>query len=193
MVAHDASDSVAQELIRRDNLKNQNHFSILKCVLFNGGIFTSIYRPRIGQELLRTQFVGPYFANYFFQYFFFKPMFAAIFGSLNQPTSTDLYDFYLTIKYNHGNQVLPRTIRYMNEREQYGDVWIDALNETVVPVLFIFGPADPINPKDKFPLQMKRDLPFVKLAILSDLVGHYPQWEDPFTVFAIIKEFLFGK
>lgn len=78
----------------------------------------------------------------------------------------------------------------MNEREQYGDVWLDALNETVVPVLFIYGPADPINPKEKFPVHMKHNLPFVKLAVLSDLVGHYPQWEDPFTVFGIIKKFL---
>ena len=179
-----------EELLRREN-QNQNHFSIVKCVLLNGGIMTSIYKPRLGQDILRTQVVGSIFAKYLINYQVFKWSFAPIFGSLNPPNSSDLNDFYLAIKYNRGNEILPRTIAYMTEREHYGAIWLDALNETAVPVTFIYGPADPINPSDKFPYLMKRELPFVKLAVLSDFVGHYPQVEDPFTVFSIIKNFFF--
>lgn len=145
------------------------------------------------QELTRTQLIGKYASKYFFHYFTFKHSFKSIFGSLNPPNTSDLYDFYLTIKFNKGNEVLWQTIQYMNERDQYGEVWYDALNETSIPVMFIYGPADPINPREKFPQKMRVDLPYVKLSILSELVGHYPQFEDPFTVFELMKNFFFNK
>lgn len=78
----------------------------------------------------------------------------------------------------------------MKEREEFGSIWYDALNETSLPVLFIYGPDDPINPRDKFPQKLREDLPRVKLSILSEMVGHYPQFEDSFTVFQLIKNFL---
>jgi pimeloyl-ACP methyl ester carboxylesterase len=190
LVAHDVSDTVAQELLRRDNLKNQNHFKINKVILMNGGIFTSIYKPVLMQHILRNRLLKDVSARHFFKYFLFKHSFSRIFGSLNPPSDAELFDFYMNIKYKRGNQILPLTIEYMNERDQYGDVWIDALNETVLDVHFIFGPADPINPRDKFISKLRSDLPNVKLSMLSEMVGHYPQFEDPFTVFQLIKSLI---
>jgi pimeloyl-ACP methyl ester carboxylesterase len=96
----------------------------------------------------------------------------------------------LSIRYNHGNRVLPLTINYMEEREQYGNIWYDALNETSLPVLFIYGPADPINLREKFLQKLRQDLPKIKLNVLSDMTGHYPHFEDCFTVFQLISKFL---
>ncbi|CAF0892589.1 unnamed protein product [Brachionus calyciflorus] len=189
LIAHDVGDTVAQELIRRDNLLNQNHFKILKLVLLNGGIFSDSYKPVITQEILRTKYLNKITSKYFFKHLFFKYSFSKVFGSLSPPTHVDLLDFFNSIRYNDGNLVLPLTIEYMNERTQYNDVWLDALNETMVPTLFIYGPADPINMRSKFPQKIRTELPNVKLNILSDLVGHYPQYEDAFTVFELIKNF----
>lgn len=189
LVAHDISDSVAQEIIRRDNIKNQNHFSLEKVVLLNGGIMQEIYKPLFSQQILRTNYFKNIFAKYFFRFSIFKFSFKKVFGELSPPNERDLYDFYLGIKYNFGNEKLPLTIEYLNERTQYGDVWYDALNETSIPIMFIYGPADPINPRDKFPQLLRIDLPKVKLTVLSDLVGHYPQYEDPFTTSELIKKF----
>lgn len=185
------ADSVAQELLRRENLKNHNHFHIVKCLLMNGGIMTSIYKPILSQHILRTPKLGHYIAKYLFSYYTFAWSFVTVFGSIRPPNGTELSDFYSAIRYNRGNEVLSLTIGYMNERDHYGDVWIDALNETAVPVVFVYGPADPINPAASFPARMRRDLPRVKLAVLSELVGHYPQFEDPFTVFGILDSFFF--
>lgn len=188
-ISHDMGDSVLQELIRRATLNNQNHFKISQAVLLNGAIMTDIIKPTLGQHLLRIKFVNKLVVNFFFKYQLMKPSFSSIFGSLNKPSSSELYDFYLTIRYNNGYLNLPKTIQYMTEREHYGHVWYDALNETSIPCMFIFGPADPINPREKFISKFKIDLPTVKLAILSDLIGHYPQYEDPFTVFELVKSF----
>lgn len=190
LIAHDMSDSVAQELLRRDNLDNQNYFTVDKCALLNGGIFTEIYKPLFMQGvLLKNNFISKLTAKHF-NYFMFAPTFRKIFGSLITLSKAELYDFYLSIVYNNGNRVLPLTIQYMNDRLQYDQVWRDALNETQIPTAFIYGPADPINPKRAFIEKMQTDLPRVKLHVLSDLVGHYPQFEDPFTVFQIIQKFL---
>ena len=190
LIAHDVGDTVAAEIIRRDNLKNRNHFKLVKAVLLNGGIITSVYKPILSQKVLRASPLNFVFAKYLFKSILFQHSFKQVFGQFNQPNSTDLKDFYYTIKYNKGNQVLPLTIEYMTEREQYGDVWYDALNETSLPLMFIYGPADPINPYSTFPQKLKTDIPKIKLMVLSDLVGHYPQYEDSFTVFELIKSFL---
>lgn len=78
----------------------------------------------------------------------------------------------------------------MSEREQYGNIWLDALNETSLPVLFIYGPADPINRRELFPQKLRQDLPKIRLNVLSEMIGHYPHFEDFFTVFQLIVKFL---
>ena len=191
LVAHDMSDSVALELIRRDNLKALNELTIEKCVLMNGGIITSTLRPIISQKILRTNYIRHIYArSIIWPLFRYVGDFSAIFGQLTKPNTRDLYDFYLTIKYNNGFSILPSTIEYMSERERLNHVWYEALNQTDVPVMFIYGPADPINPSSLFPQKLRADIPKISLRVLSDLVGHYPQFEDPFTVFELIKTFL---
>lgn len=191
IVAHDISDTVAQEMIRRDNLKTTNHYKIERCILLNGGIMTSIYEPVLSQYALRNEYLSKVIASkYVMRFGFFKFSFSRLFGEFKKPSLRDLYDFYLGIRYNDGIERLPQTIGYMNEREEYGHIWYDALNETLLPVLFIYGPADPINPRNKFPQKLRKDLPRVKLSVLSDMVGHYPHHEDSFTVFQLIKSFL---
>ncbi|RNA26191.1 mesoderm-specific transcript -like protein [Brachionus plicatilis] len=190
LVAHDVGDTVVQELLRRENLNSQNHFKIKKLILMNGGLFTDIYKPIITQEILRTKYLNSIVSRYFFKYTIFKYSFSKVFGSLTRLSEQNLLDFYNCIRYNSGNLVLPLTIGYMNERLQYGEAWTDALNETVIPTLFIYGPADPINPRNKFPQKIRDLLPNVKLSILSELVGHYPQFEDTFTVWELIKKFI---
>jgi pimeloyl-ACP methyl ester carboxylesterase len=59
-----------------------------------------------------------------------------------------------------------------------------------VPVLFIYGPADPINLRSIFPQKLRQDLPKIKLSVLSEITGHYPQYEDYFTVFQLILKFI---
>ena len=198
LVAHDIGDTVALELLRRQNLVspssdaqfNTNHFHIDKCVLLNGGIVHALHRPMWFQQMLLTKYARHLAANGFFKFISFRRGFLSVFGSLHQPNAVDLYDFYLTIRYKEGNRVLPLTIGYIEERQQYGDVWLDALNDTHVPVTFIYGPADPINPRDKFISKVRTDLPRLKLHVLNDLVSHYPHWEDAFTVFELIRTFI---
>jgi pimeloyl-ACP methyl ester carboxylesterase len=197
LIAHDVGDTVLQELMRRYNLASQAQspllYTIKKCVLFNGGIFQDIYQPTLSQKILQTSPVNEYYVRYFFNFWFFQFSFSHVFGQLSKPTSDDLMAFYTLIAYNDGHKTLPKTIGYLTERFEYNEVWLNALNETTVPILFIYGPADPINPSAQFTRKIQVDLPMVKFFKLSDHVGHYPQWEDSFTAFSMLKKFLHNK
>ena len=191
LIAHDMSDSVALELIKRQELETYDDFVIEKCILMNGGIIISTLRPILSQHILRTRYLKFLYAKLIkWPAFKYIGDFNSIFGSLNKPNATELYDFYLTIKYNDGFNILPLTIEYMSQREILNDMWYEWLKKTSVPLMFIYGPADPINPNTLFPQKLSRDAKNVKLVILSDMIGHYPQFEDPFTVFQLIKSFL---
>lgn len=110
LVAHDVGDSVAQEILRRDNLKN-NHYKVEKCILMNGGIINSIYQPTLGQFLMRNEYFGQIlFSKYFFRFSIFKLQFSQLFGQFNKPNDIEMYDFYSGIKYKDGNERLFQTI-----------------------------------------------------------------------------------
>ena len=196
LIAHDIGDSVAQELLRRYNL-NQLNFKINNVVLTNGGIFYDIYKPVLSQILLRTDGINNFFAKYVFnnQYLFqnsFKNVFGRLYRS-NPELIEDLHDFFSIITYKHGHLNLPLTIKYLDERQQYNEVWLNAWTETSVKTMLIFGPDDPINPDAKYSYKMVHDLSNIKFVKLNPLIGHYPQWEDSFTVFDIMFSFLYKK
>lgn len=114
LVAHDVGDSVAQEILRRDNLKN-NHYKVEKCILMNGGIMTDIYQPVLAQYVMRNEYFGQIlFSKFFFRYFAFKNRFSRLFGEFKQPSEMEMYDMYLAIKYKDGNERLHQTIGRFN-------------------------------------------------------------------------------
>jgi pimeloyl-ACP methyl ester carboxylesterase len=197
LIAHDIGDSVAQEILRRYNLKQLN-FKINNVILTNGGIFYDIYQPVLSQTILRTESynLNKLFAKYVFNEYLFQLTFPKIFGKLYRSSSEvqeDSHDFYSIISYKHGHLNLPETIKYLDERQQYNEVWLNALNETIVNTALIYGPDDPINPDKEYSFKMINDLPNVKFIKLGDIIGHYPQWEDSFTVFEIMKNLLYKK
>ena len=195
LIAHDIGDSVAQEILRRYNLKQLN-FKINNVVLTNGGIFYDIIQQVLSQRILRMETFNQIFSKYIFNKYLFQVSFKNLFGNNYRANSNiydDLYDFYSLISYKHGHLNLPLTIKYLDERQQYNEVWLNALNETNANALMIFGPDDPINPVKEFSVKMVNDLPNVKFIKLSPLIGHYPQWEDSFKVFEIAYSFLYKK
>lgn len=192
IIAHDIGDTVAQELIRKYEYDGRinGHYKINKVVLLNGGLLMDVYKPRLIQKLLQIDYLNDIFVKYFINYYAFKLSFSEIFGKLNRPKDEDLKDFFEILLYNNGHQALPKTINYLQERQEYGHVWYNALNDTLLPIALIYGPADPINPNDEYPKRIQSELINLKFFRLHDQIGHYPQWEDPFTVFDLIKKFL---
>ena len=195
LIAHDMSDTVAQELLWRHNL-NKLNFKINNVILTNGGIFYDSLHFVLSQKLLRIEIINRIFAKYLHNKFLFQLSFKQIFGKSyrsNPQINDDMADFFSIISYKYGNLVLPETIKYQDERQLYDKVWLNALNNTVLETMLIFGRDDTINPDELFSSNMGRFLPHVKFIKLSEEIGHYPQWEDSITVFHIMFDFLYRK
>jgi pimeloyl-ACP methyl ester carboxylesterase len=75
-------------------------------------------------------------------------------------------------------------IRYMTDRRAHGDRWTSALEQTDVPLNFIWGMLDPVSGAHMAD-RIKERLPDAPITELAD-VGHWPSLEAPDRVRAAI-------
>lgn len=77
----------------------------------------------------------------------------------------------------------------MEERHDNEERWVSSLKSTKIPIQFIYGPADPVNPPP-FDAMYHKLIPNPYLDRLSDSIGHYPHYEAPEEVFRRLDQFL---
>ncbi|XP_013064333.2 mesoderm-specific transcript protein-like [Biomphalaria glabrata] len=175
LLAHDYGDTVALELMARYNF-NDLKFEINSLTMLNGGIFQETHKPRLSQKLLLIPVIG-YITSQVFNFPLFVYGFGEIFGEI-KPTQEDYQDFWSLLCYNNGHAASYKVINFLRERKKFKERWVGALKQTQVKVLFIYGPADPVNPPE-FISQFRKTVPGKTIVSLSPDVGHYPQWESP--------------
>ncbi|XP_016281648.1 mesoderm-specific transcript homolog protein isoform X3 [Monodelphis domestica] len=91
-------------------------------------------------------------------------------GGLISPILTRLMNFFFFAK---------GLLQYINQRKKHRDRWVGALASMAVPLHFIYGPLDPVNPHPEFMNLYRKMLPQSTVSILDDHISHYPQLEDP--------------
>ena len=79
---------------------------------------------------------------------------------------------------------LHRLIRYIDDRREHEQRWVRALEDTTVPVAFVWGMLDPISGAHVAQRLAER-LPSAPLCALLE-VGHWPPIEAPARVAAVI-------
>ena len=180
ILAHDYGDTVAQELLARQ-LDRQEQESvplamtgkIRSTILLNGGLFPETHRPVLMQKLLISP-LGPWLIK-FYSYEKFKKTFAFICA---QPMAEqELETYWELLQHNDGTSVMPKLIRYMQERKQYRQRWVGALENINIPLRLIDGIADPISGLH----MVVRYRQLIKKPDVVGLkgIGHYPQVEAP--------------
>uniref|UniRef100_A0A7N4NUI3 Mesoderm specific transcript n=1 Tax=Sarcophilus harrisii TaxID=9305 RepID=A0A7N4NUI3_SARHA len=91
-------------------------------------------------------------------------------GGLISPILTRLMNFFFFAR---------GLLEYINQRKKHRDRWVGALASMAVPLHFIYGPLDPVNPHPEFMNLYRKMLPQSTVSILDDHISHYPQLEDP--------------
>jgi pimeloyl-ACP methyl ester carboxylesterase len=174
VLAHDYGDTVAQELIARQ-LEGRLKFQLTTVCLLNGGIFPEAHSRRLIQKLL----LGPlgFIVSALSTKATLRSNFHNIFGPDTPPTPAEIDAFWQLLTHNNGRRVIHKVSQYLNEREQYRERWVDALQRCPVPLRLINGNFDPISGK-----QMVAR--FEELVTQADTIsfpniGHYPQTEAP--------------
>lgn len=186
ILAHDYGDTVAQELLARFLEKKESELELESICFLNGGLFPESHQPRVIQKLLISP-LGPLLTP-FLNKTMLKRNFAKIFGPDTQATDQEIEAFYSLIQYNEGTRVFHRLIRYMADRRQYRDRWVDAMIKAPIPLRLIDGARDPISGRhlaDRYAeLVPEADV------IILDQIGHYPQTEAPEDVLNHFNDFI---
>lgn len=175
VLAHDYGDTVAQELLARQNSGEGAGRWQSVCFL-NGGLFPETHRALLTQKLLLSP-LGALFNRLSSKSRFDSAM-ARVFGPNTKPDAQALDDFWALVTYNNGKHIFHNLITYMNDRKQHRQRWVDAIRDARVPVALINGSADPVSGAHMVARFHELELPMAWFGELP-AVGHYPQVEAP--------------
>jgi pimeloyl-ACP methyl ester carboxylesterase len=174
LVTHDMGDSVGGELLARD-LDGSLAFGVARRVITNGSIYIEMAQLSDGQQLLLSlpderlsESLGR------------EALASALRGTL-APGSTvpdEVLDVAAElIVRGEGDHLLPRTIRYVEERREHEARWTGAIERHSSPLTIVWGDVDPIAvwPMAERLHDARPDATLVRLRGM----GHYPMLEAP--------------
>jgi pimeloyl-ACP methyl ester carboxylesterase len=186
VLAHDYGDTVAQELLARQNERRGAGRWISVCLL-NGGLFPEVHQARLIQKLLLSP-IGP-LINKLSTKRTFDKSFSAVFGPRTRPSSEELDGFWSLIQHNDGQAVFPSLITYMTDRKAHRERWVRALQRSIVPIGLINGSVDPVSGAHMVARYREVVSPNHFVVELAH-IGHYPQVEAPAEVVDAYLRFL---
>ncbi len=178
LVAHDYGVTVAQELLAR--LHEDPGYEI------ESGLFPETHRARLIQKLLLSP-LGP-LLNRAFGFSRFAKSFSAVFGPDTQPTNEELREFWRLLNHPKDARLTHALIRYMHDRREHRERWVDALRRSPAPIRLVNGLVDPVSGShlvDRYRELVDPDVDVVRL----ENIGHYPQVEAPEPCVAAICDF----
>jgi pimeloyl-ACP methyl ester carboxylesterase len=175
IAAHDMGDTVAAELLHRRNHNALRGLQITSCVLTNGSIFIDLAQLSSGQLTLLDLPDAP--LDVALPAELLRAGLASTFA-IDRPAPVEEIDAMTAlVAHNGGDLLLPRLIRYIEERRRRQGRWTAALVDYDGPLIAVWGEQDPIAVvamTDR--LQALR--PATEVVRWSD-VGHWPSLEAP--------------
>lgn len=178
VLAHDYGDTVAQELLARRVEARDARPAIRSACFLNGGLFPETHRAAFVQKLLASP-AGGLVARLTGRRAVARNL-RRIFGPGTPPDAEHLDGFWTLIDHDGGRAVLPRLIRYVEERRTHRERWVGALRDTRTPLKLICGASDPISGAHM--AQRYHELVPAADVTLLEGIGHYPQVEAPIDV-----------
>ncbi|HJP66152.1 MAG TPA: alpha/beta hydrolase [Actinomycetota bacterium] len=174
LVAHDMGDTVAAELLMRA-VEGRLSFEVERAILTNGSIFIDLAQLSAGQLALLS--LPDEVLPQPIPLEGFRPGLAETFSSQHQPSEDDLDAMVWLIARDGGDQLLPRLIRYIEERRANQERWTDGLVRFEGPLAALWGAQDPIA----VPAMVQRlsSLRPDTDVVVWDDVGHWPSLEAP--------------
>jgi pimeloyl-ACP methyl ester carboxylesterase len=174
LVVHDYAVSVAQELLAR-RAEGTLSVDLQSVHLLNGGLFPELHRPQPTQTALLDPEHGPKIGELITEELFvagLRPTFAEGYDA-----AADSAEIWRSMNRDEGQRISHLLIRYMVDRERDGARWVAALEQTDVPLEFVWGMLDPVSGAHMAERIGER-LPNAPLLALDD-VAHWPQLEAP--------------
>jgi pimeloyl-ACP methyl ester carboxylesterase len=179
LVGHDYGATVAQELVARA-VEGGLRARLRGVVLLNAAVYARLARPLAIQRALTLPVLGAIVARAVSERRFARSL-ASVFSVQHQPSSDELHEHWRVLWRRRGTPpIAHRLSRYMADRTKHALRWEAALDQSTVPIGFVWGMTDPRSGAH-LAEEIARRLPGVHFARLEG-VGHYPQLEVPHLV-----------
>jgi pimeloyl-ACP methyl ester carboxylesterase len=183
LVTHDVGDSVGGELLAR-SIEGALAFDVVSRVITNGSIYMDSVQLSAGQQLMLALPDAPLPEDQAPGEELFAASLAFTFSPDHQPSADELAAQWALVSRAGGHRLLPRLIRYVEERRVHGDRWTGAIEKHPSPLSIVWGETDPIAVVAMAD-RLAAARPDARLQRLGG-VGHYPMIEDPQSVAAAI-------
>ncbi|MEP5568336.1 MAG: alpha/beta hydrolase [Halioglobus sp.] len=186
VLAHDYGDTVAQEMLARQNDKTGKG-RWLSCLFLNGGLFPETHKALLVQRLLLGR-LG-FLVRYAFSKRSMRQSFDRVFGPNTSASDDELEAFWALFTREDGQRNLHRLIHYMTDRRVNRERWLVALQQACCPIGLINGSVDPVSGEH---MVARFEELVGKQHFIRRLpeIGHYPQVEAPVQVQEYYLEFL---
>lgn len=188
LIAHDYGVSIALELLARYAARSVLPTAmprLLSGVFLNGGLMHGSYRYFSALGLLRGP-LGPLYARMIGPRRFARS-FARFFGPQTRPGPIEQHDYWTLLCLQQGCRVLPRLLRYVEERGEQRERYLDVLRRTPVPLRLIFGLADIYSGRSM--VERYRQAVAQPDVVTLEQIGHFPHVEAPDRVLRALHAF----
>ena len=174
LLTHDMGDSVGGELLAR-SLDGTLSFEVTRRVLTNGSVYIDMAHLTSGQQLLLS-LPDERLAEGLGRDALVDALRGTFAPDVVVPDDGVEVGAELILS-DGGDRLLPRTIRYVEERRVHEGRWTGAIEQHPSPLTIVWGDADPIA---VWPMaeRVHHARPGATLVRLRD-VGHYPMLEAP--------------
>jgi pimeloyl-ACP methyl ester carboxylesterase len=177
LLTHDMGDTVGGELLAR-SLEGTLGFEITRRVITNGSIYLAMAQLTAGQQALLSLPDEALPADQTADSW--KPGFlsglAGTFAPARQPSGEELDGQWELMATDDGYRLLPRLIRYIEDRRVDEGRFTGAIEVHPAPLGIVWGALDPVA-VHPMALRLREARPDAPLTTL-DGVGHYPMIED---------------
>jgi pimeloyl-ACP methyl ester carboxylesterase len=176
LLTHDLGDTVGGELLAR-HADGRWPVEVTRRVVTNGSIYIEMAHLSPGQELLLSLPDARLAPTAGVDGTALQASLAATFSARSRVDDADLEAEWELVSHQDGHLLLPRTIRYIEERRRNQSRYTGAIQSHPSPLAIVWGTDDPIAVSAMAPkLQMAR--PDATVTWLEG-VGHYPMLESP--------------
>jgi len=175
LLTHDMGDTVGGELLAR-NVDGDWPVAITQRALTNGSIYIEMAHLSAGQELLLSlpdERLAPGLIDE-------ATVGAGVAGTFSRHSTVsdeELAAHAQLVTRDDGHLILPRLIRYIEERRREQHRYTGAIETHPSPVHVVWGADDPIAVVEMVD-RLRRARPDARVTVL-DQVGHYPMVEAP--------------
>jgi pimeloyl-ACP methyl ester carboxylesterase len=176
LVTHDMGDSVGGEILAR-SIDGSLPFAIEQRVLTNGSIYIEMAHLSDGQKLLLSLPDAALPVGSGADEATLELALRGTFAPQSEVDTNEVAAMAACIARDGGNRLLPRIIRYIEERRVHQDRWTGAIEHHPARLDVIWGDLDPIAvwPMVERLHSLRTDATVHRL----DGVGHYPMVEAP--------------